>query len=90
MSFTITLTTMAQLTAVMKLDKGFVGTDSYMGVACFWDHELKHVLREAPISKRVKVHAAFLERGVPFDAADRYFITTDAALQIMDEMGLYP
>ena len=90
MFFTINLTTMAQLAAVMKLDKGFVGTDSYMGVAFFWDHELKHVLREASVSTRVRVHAAFLERGVPFDAADRYFITTDAALQIMHEMGLHP
>ena len=31
------------------------------------------------------MHAAFLESGVPFDEADRYFITTDAALQIVEE-----
>ena len=59
-------------------------------VASFWDHELKHVLREASISTRIKVHAAFLESGVPFDEADRCYITNDMALQIMEGMQLCP
>ena len=41
-------------------------------------------------STRVKVHAAFLERGVPFDVAGRYFHTTDAALQIVEERQWEP
>ena len=86
----IKITTIAQHAAVMELDRGFVGTENYMGVASFWDQRIKHVMREMSCSTRVKVHAAFLERGVPFDVAGRYFHTTDAALQIVEERQWEP
>ena len=86
----IKITTTAQHAAVMELDRGFVGTENYMGVASFWDQRIKHVMREMSCSTRVKVHAAFLERGVPFDVAGRYFHTTDAALQIVEERQWEP
>ena len=48
------------------------------------------MMREMSCSTRVKVHAAFLERGVPFDVTGRYFRTTDAALQIVEERQWEP
>jgi hypothetical protein len=33
--------------ALNALDKTFVGTPNYMGVAFFWGHGVKHYLREA-------------------------------------------
>ena len=81
----ITLTTANQHGAVWELDGRFVGTEDYMGVAYFWDQRLKHVLRAASPSARVKVHAAFLAAGVPFDAAERCFYTTEAAVRIVEE-----
>ena len=38
---------MDQFEAIQKLDKSYVGTSNYMGLAYFWDHEVKHCLRDA-------------------------------------------
>lgn len=44
-----------------NLDKTFIGTEHYMGVAYFWNYEYRHYLRDATIKQRVKVHAAMLK-----------------------------
>lgn len=65
-----------------KLDKSFVGTNDYMGLAYFWDHEVKWWLREATAYQRVKVHKLFMINNVPFNKKDKGFITNDVALKI--------
>ena len=53
---------------IMDLDKTFVGTADYMGVAYFWSHEFKHWLRSCTVVERRRVHSAWLRNGLSFDA----------------------
>ena len=54
--------------ALNDLDKSFVGTENYRGLAYFWSHEFKHWLRECTVAERQRVHAEWLERGLDFEA----------------------
>ena len=48
-----------------KLDKKFVGTSDYMGVAWFWgSNGTKHYLRDASIHQRKKIHKKWLDAGL--------------------------
>ena len=48
--------------ALDKLDKGFVGTPDYMGLAYFWgSNGCKHYLRDASIAQRKRIHRLWLE-----------------------------
>ena len=47
-----------------KLDKSFVGTASYLGLAYFWHMEYKHYLRDCTIAKRRKIHKKWLDAGL--------------------------
>jgi hypothetical protein len=50
--------------ALNALDKTFVGTPNYMGVAFFWGHGVKHYLREASQAERRKIHKKWLAEGL--------------------------
>ena len=51
-----------------KLDRSFVGTPDYMGLAYFWGcNGVKHYLRDATIYQRKQVHKKWLERGLPLN-----------------------
>lgn len=52
--------------AVDKLDKSYEGTDHYMGVSWFWNHEYADKLRpeNCTVKKRVAVHDAFVAAGL--------------------------
>jgi len=71
-----------QYNAIEKIDKSFVGTKHYMGLAYFWDHEVKHWLRNATKYQRVKVHKLFIANKVPFNKKQRYFISNKLAEKI--------
>jgi hypothetical protein len=77
---------MKQFNQLNKLDKSFVGTNDYMGLAYFWDHEVKWWLREATAYQRVKVHKLFIKNNVPFCKKDKCFITNDLALKICHDV----
>jgi hypothetical protein len=47
-----------------KLDKGYIGTPNYMGLAFFWAWEYGHYLREASLSQRRRVHKQALDLGL--------------------------
>ncbi|NNE32499.1 MAG: hypothetical protein HKN40_09030 [Winogradskyella sp.] len=51
---------------IRKLDKKFVGTEDYMGVAFFWSHEYKHTLRDVSITQRRTIHHKALKLGIDF------------------------
>lgn len=51
---------------IYKLDKKFIGTEDYMGVAYFWSHEYKHFLRDFTVSQRRRIHKKALKLGVDF------------------------
>ena len=51
------------LDRLVKLDRGFIGTPHYMGVAYFWNYEYRHTMRDASIAKSRKVHGRIIEAG---------------------------
>jgi len=51
---------------IYKLDKRFIGTEDYMGVAYFWSHEYKHFLRDFTVSQRRRIHKKALKLKVDF------------------------
>ena len=56
---------------VAKLDKTFIGTPNYMGVAYFWHYEYRHYLRDASEIERVRVHKRFLKAGLRVDGCSK-------------------
>jgi len=48
-------------TALFALDKNFIGTPDYLGLAPFWNTEYKHDLRDLTVDLKVKVHQALLK-----------------------------
>ena len=51
--------------ALNDMDKKYIGTKDYMGIAFFWGgHGIKHYMRDATFSQRKRVHKKFLERGL--------------------------
>ena len=73
---------MDQYKQIHKLDKSYVGTNNYMGLAYFWDHEVKHWLRDATPFQRVKVHKLFIANKIPFDNEYKYFVSNKLAEKI--------
>lgn len=57
--------------AILRADEKLIGTESYMGVAWFWNKEYKHYLRGdiKPITycTRRRVHNALLNAGLAVD-----------------------
>lgn len=51
---------------VLRLDKKYIGTKDYMGVAYFWGHEYKHTLRELSYAKRRKIHNIGIDKNIDF------------------------
>jgi len=77
--------------AINKLDKSFVGTENYLGLAYFWDHEIKHYMRDATIAKRKKIHELLLKaeekpvKDVEFPES-KYFETNDKFIEIVEKV----
>jgi len=43
-----------------------VGTKKYIGMAYFWGHEYKHILRNVSIQELKKIHNVGLDKGIDF------------------------
>lgn len=54
-----TLTTKA-FSDIYELDRKYIGTNNYLGLAYFWNYEYRHYLRDTSNSRRKKVHDLFL------------------------------
>lgn len=50
--------------AIYALDKTFIGTEHYMGLKGFWNHEYKYIMREASIYEKRIVHQRMLKAGL--------------------------
>ena len=53
--------------AIYKLDDSFVGTENYLGVASFWNHEYRYPMRDATVATCKAVHAKMLKAGLEVD-----------------------
>ena len=59
-------TTIEATDKLFELDRSFIGTPNYMGLAYFWHMEYKHLLRDSTISQRRRIHNKALELGIDF------------------------
>ena len=72
--------------ALLKLDKSFVGSKDYLGLAYFWAHEFKHYLRDATLSQRKRIHNAWLDNGLSFEAGVDPSIDTSKHWEIISKV----
>ncbi len=56
-----------KMIAEVKADEALIGTPAYQGIAYFWSHEYKHLLRGSSPAAKVKIHNEFIARGLPLD-----------------------
>ncbi len=57
-------TTFEAFDKIFKLDKTFVGSENYLGLAYFWAMEYKHYLRDCTMAKRRKIHKKWMQAGL--------------------------
>ena len=50
---------------LLALDRTFIGTDDYMGMAYFWSYTYRHSMRPASYAVCRRVHRAFRAAGLP-------------------------
>ena len=55
---------------ILELDSSFIGTTDYMGIAYFWDHEVKHTMRDVSPKFRKTVHDTAIEWGLKFKESE--------------------
>ena len=59
---------------ISKLDKTFVGTEKYLGLAYFWAMEYKHYLRDCIMAKRRKIHKKWLQAGLDLTGISKHHL----------------
>lgn len=52
------------LTKLINLDKSFINTPDYLGLAYFWNYEYRHYLRDVNEQTRRKVHQSFIKNNL--------------------------
>jgi len=51
-------------TLLLELDKNFIGSSDYMGLAFFWSYEYRHTLRNVSNTVRRQIHEELLKAGL--------------------------
>lgn len=49
------------------LDKTFVGTPEYLGLAYFWAYEYRHYLRDCTMAQRKRIHKLWLKHNLDLE-----------------------
>ena len=62
-------TSLAGAKKLLKLDGTFIGTEDYMGLASFWNHDNEHGLRQANPLLRKRIHNEFLKNKLKVDGS---------------------
>ncbi len=56
-----------------QLDKKFIGTNSYLGIAYFWSYDYRHYLRGQSPTRLQKIHQELLKAGLtPHDVSSEH------------------
>jgi hypothetical protein len=59
---------------IYEIDRNFINTNNYLGLAYFWAYEYRYYLRDASIAQRKKVHNLFLKNNLIIDhASEKHF-----------------
>ena len=67
--------------AIWKLDESFINTPNYMGFAYFWDHDVKHTMREMTPKFRKVVHDTAMRENL---IKDGFVKTNNKFLEIIN------
>ena len=82
--------TMKATHELLELDKTFIGTDDYMGMAYFWSYEYRHYMRPMTYAVNRRVHQALRAAGLAVDgdsAEHLAIILKKINLRLLDEVG---
>ena len=60
--------TMKATHELLELDKTFIGTDDYMGMAYFWSYEYRHYMRPLSYAAARRVHKKLIAAGLDVSA----------------------
>ena len=71
---------------VKDLDTTLIGTENYMGMAYFWDHDVKHTMRDATPKVRKIIHDTALREGLFIDSefGNKYIPTSKKFIEIIN------
>ena len=56
--------TLDAYSAINEVDKKFIGTDNYIGIAWFHAYKYRHDMRDITIAKRKKIHQHMMKAGI--------------------------
>jgi hypothetical protein len=91
MAYSINLnsTNFETITMLYGIDKKHINSNKYLGLAYFWDNEIKHEMRCINSPHLMKqLHNQFIKQGVKFDNENQCFITDSIALNIINNSKL--
>lgn len=80
MKLNLETTTHQAFTGIYELDKKWVGTSNYQGLAYFWNHEYRHYLRGQTPHILKRVHNKFIKENLPLNGE------SDKHLQIIRDI----
>ena len=52
---------------ISDIDRGFLGTKDYLGLAWFHAHEYRHYMRDITLAKRKRIHNALIKAELDLD-----------------------
>ena len=56
--------TLRAFSTIYVIDKGFIGTVDYLGLAWFHNYAYRHWMRDISIAKRKQIHQALMKYGI--------------------------
>ena len=77
---------------LFQLDRAFVGTKNYMGLAYFWEgSQVRHIMRALSAAKRRRVHAELLANHAPQrdEISGKSYWNDDVIEPILHRLGLW-
>ena len=86
MTYSINLdsTNFETITMLYNIDKKNINSNKYLGLAYFWDCDIKHEMRCMNSPHLMKqLHSQFIKQGVPFDSENQCFTTNQIAHDII-------
>ena len=72
---------------VLDLDGTLIGTENYMGMAYFWEHDVKHIMRDVTPKVRKIIHDTALRENlfvVDSEFGGKYVPTCEKFIQIIN------
>jgi len=66
---TVTINTKQAFEDIFALDRQYIGSSAYMGLAYFWNYDFRHYLRDASQHQRKLVHQQLLKANLSLNGS---------------------